>query len=75
MIVNPNTPVTDPHPIIFEWIDGQLVCSMVLKMDGVAGPSGLDVAAWKRLCTSFISAFSELCDTLAAVARQLSTQH
>ncbi len=72
-IVNPNTPVTDPHPIIFEQIDGQLIRSTVLKMDGSAGPSGLDAAAWKRLCTSFKSASSELCDSLAAVARRLST--
>ena len=42
-------------------------------MDGAAGPSGLDAAAWKRLCTSFKSASTELCDTLAAVARRLST--
>ena len=73
-IVSSNNPVTDPHPIIFEQIDGQLIRSTVLKMDGAAaGPSGLDAAAWKRLCTSFKSASSELCDTLAAVARRLST--
>ncbi len=72
-IVNSNPPVTDPHPIIFERIDGQLIRSTVLKMDGAAGPSGLDVAAWKRLCTSFKAVSSELCDTLAAVARRLST--
>ncbi len=69
-IVNSNPPVTDPHP---ERIDGQLIRSTVLKMDGAAGPSGLDAAAWKRLCTSFKAASSELCDTLAAVARRLST--
>ena len=68
-IVNSKTTVADPHPIIFEWIDGQLIRSMVLKMDGAAGPSGLDIAAWRQLCTSFTSASYELCDNLAAVAR------
>ena len=72
-IINPSTPVTDPHPIIFERIDGQLIRNTALKMDGAAGPSGLDAAAWKRLCSSFKSASNELCDTLAAVARRLST--
>ena len=72
-MVNPNTPATDPHPIIFERIDGQLIRNTVLRMDGAAGPSGLDAAAWKQLCTSFKSASTELCDTLAAVARRLST--
>ena len=40
---------------------------------GAAGTSGLDAAACKRLCTSFKSTSSELCDTLAAVARRRST--
>ena len=38
-LVNPNTPVTDPHSIIFERIDSQLIRSTVLKMNGAAGPS------------------------------------
>ena len=72
-LVNPNTPVTDPHPIIFERIDSQLIRSTVLKMNGAAGPLGLDTSAWKRMCTSFKSVSVELCDALAAVARRLST--
>ena len=40
-------------------------------MDGVAGPSGLDAAAWKQLCTSFKSASTDLCDALALTARQI----
>ena len=71
--MNPNIPATEPHPIIFERIDGQLIRSTALRMDGTAGPSGLDAAAWKRLCTSFKSASTGLCDNLAAVARRLST--
>ena len=37
---------------MFEVIDGKLIRSTVLKMDGAAGPSGLDATAWKRMCTS-----------------------
>ncbi len=44
-------------------------------MDGAAGPSCLDAAAWKRMCTSFKSASFELCDALAAVARHLTTNY
>ena len=69
-LVNPNTPVTDPHPIIFESIDSQLIRSTVLKMNGAAGPLGLDISAWKRMCTSFKSVSVELCDALAACSCQ-----
>ena len=34
-------------------------------MDGAAGPSGLDAAAWKRMCTS------DMCDSLASTARRI----
>ena len=40
-------------------------------MDGAAGPSGLDVAAWKRLCTSFKTASADLCNSLASTARRI----
>jgi len=41
-------------------------------MDGAAGPSVLDVASWKKLCTSFRGASNTLCDALSAVARRLA---
>ena len=72
-IVTPNIQLTEPHPIIFDKIDGQLIRSTALKMDGAAGPLGLDTAAWKRLCTSFKTASAELCNMLASVARRLCT--
>ena len=65
----------EPHPIIFEKIDGQLIRSMALRTDGAAGPSGMDAAAWKRLCSSFKTASTELCDALAVTARKLCSQH
>ena len=74
-LVDPDTQqqqTAEPHPIIFEKIDGQLIRSMALRTDGAAGPSGMDAAAWKRLCSSFST---ELCDALAATARKLCSQH
>ena len=47
---------------------------MALKTDGTAGPSGLDAAAWKRLCTSFKTASTDLCDALASTARKLCSR-
>ena len=40
-------PTSIPHPIIFEEIDGPLIKSIIQRMDGAAGPSGLN--AYKRL--------------------------
>ena len=44
-----------------------------MKTSGAAGPSGLDAAAWRRICTSFQRASSDLCVALSAVARRLCT--
>ena len=44
-----------------------------LHTDGAAGPSGLDAHAWRRLCTSFYSASSDLCHSLAKLAKRLCT--
>ena len=68
-------PITQPHPILFERIDGDLICSTALKTDGVAGPSGLDAAAWKGLCNSFKSASTDLGDAVAATARRICTSY
>ena len=31
----------EPHPVLFDQINGTLICSIVQKMDGAAGPPGL----------------------------------
>ena len=74
-ILLPESPTINPHPILYDEIDGDLINRTVLKMDGVAGPSGLDAAAWKRLCNSFKSSSSDLRDALAAVTRRLCTSY
>ena len=44
-------------------------------MDGAAGPSGLDAAAWKRMCTSFKTASADVCESLANTARRLCSEY
>ena len=64
-----------PHPVIYDSIDGRLIHTMALKTKGAAGPSGLDAYSWRRLCTSFKSASDSLCHSLAQVARRLCSTH
>ena len=71
----PDSQPPEPHPVMFEAIDGQLIRNTVLRMDGTAGPSGLDAAAWKRLCTSFKTASADLCESIASTARRLCSQY
>ena len=56
--------------ILFEQIDGLMIRSTALKTNGAAGPSGLDAAAWKRLCSSFQSSSADLCDAMASIAKR-----
>ena len=62
------------HPIIFDKIDGVLIRDKSLKCKGAAGPSGLDAYDWRRLCTGFHRSSCDLCNSLAAVARWMSTE-
>ena len=71
-VIDPNCPSQDPsHFILFDQLDGQMIRETALKTEGAAGPSGLDAAGWKRLCTSFQSASTDLCDALASTARRI----
>ena len=74
-LVELDSPLPEPHPIIFEVIDAQLICNTVLKIDGAAGPSGLDTAAWKCMCTSFKSASTDRCESVVSTARQLCSEY
>jgi len=62
-----------PHPIVFEELDGFCIRRAALKTGGAAGPSGLDAAAWRRMCTSFQRSSDDLFEALAGVARRLCT--
>ena len=62
-------PIGHP-PILFEKLDGEMIA---LRIEGSAGPSGVDSYEWRRFCTSFKRASSELCNSVAMVARRIST--
>ena len=44
-------------------------------MDGAAGPSGLDAASWKTLCSCYNSSSSDLCSAIASMATKLCSQY
>ena len=71
--ISDEPPVSELHPNIFEQIDGPLIRSTVLRMNGSAGPSSLDAKAWKCLCTLFHSASADLCASIANLIRRLCT--
>ena len=72
-ICGPGETTNESHPVFFDRIDGTFIRNTVLRMDGSAGPSGMDTAAWKRMCTSFRSHSSDLCDAIASLAKRMCT--
>ena len=52
------------HPIIFESINGEAIQRAALHTEGTAGPAG-----WRRMCTSFRKASSDLCNSISSVAK------
>ena len=65
----------DPHPVIFESLDANAIHSAALRVNGAAGPSGLDSHAWRCLCTSRKGASRDLCAALASVAVRVCTSY
>ena len=61
------------HPVIFESIDTGVIQSAAMHTTRSARPSGIDAHELRRLCTSFIGTSSELCNSLALVARRICT--
>ena len=72
-LIHPLTPTLEPHPVLFDRLDGEMIRSAVFRTEGGAGPSGVDSHAWKRMCTSFKRASSDLCNSVAMVARRICT--
>ena len=74
IFINPNTTtLRSCHPVIFDCLDGDLIHRTAVRIEGSAGPSGVDALGWRRLCNSFRTASSDLCHSLASVARRIST--
>ena len=70
----PSTP-QDVHPVTFDSIDANVIRSTALRTTGSAGPSGLDAHEWRRLCTAFKGTSTDLCNSLALVAKRLCTSY
>ena len=65
----------EPHPVILDLLDGEAIRTAALRIEGDAGPSGVDANGWRRLCIYFKSASSELCNSLALLARRFCTTY
>ena len=63
-----------PHPVIFQGITADSIREAALKVEGGAGPSGLDARDWRRLSTSFGMVSDELCRSLADFAKRLCSE-
>ena len=46
-----------------------------MHMESVTGPSGMDVSAWKKMCSSFSRKSEDLCDSIASIAKKLCTRY
>ena len=63
------------HPVAFAGISADAVQQTIQRMSGSAGPSGLDVSSWKRLCFSFSRASNDLCVAIAHLCKRLCTEY
>ena len=67
-------PLPQPHPVIFTALNRDVVRQAALRTHGAAGPSSMDAANWRKICTSFHSASDVLCDALVTCARRIATK-
>lgn len=65
----------DLHPVIYDSLEADAIRSAALKVNGAAGPSGLDAHGWRRLCTCFNGASRDLCVFLASVVRKICSSY
>jgi len=61
--------------VIFEGLDGAVIHNSCLKTEGATGPSGIGATGWRRMCTSFQSASTDLCSSLTYVAQQIAASY
>ena len=73
-VLDPSLQAPPVHAILFDQLDGVVIRNMALKGKGAAGPSGLNAADWRRLCTKFQGPSRDLCNLLALLARRISTE-
>jgi hypothetical protein len=70
-LIDPGRHPEDIHPVISDQITAHSIRWAALHTKWAAGPSALDAHQWRRLCTSFKSASSDLCHSLALMARRI----
>ena len=75
VLISPGVQPPEIHPVFFERLTSQSVRNAALRTQGSAGPSGVDAAGWKRICTAFHKQSSDLCAAITAVGRRISTQY
>ena len=63
------------HPVAFAGISADVIRQTIQRMSGSAGPSGLDISNWKRLCFSFSCASNDLCEAIALLCKRLCTEY
>ena len=63
------------HPVIIDNLDGKTIRETTLRIQGSAGPSGVDASGWRRMCTSFSRASSNLCNSITMMARRICTEY
>eukprot|EP00117_Sycon_ciliatum_P025674 scpid101616/ scgid21259/ len=61
-----------PHPILLAAITRDNIRRFALKVEGAAGPSGVDADIWQRMLTSFGKASGGLCDAIATCAIRIA---
>ena len=62
------------HPVLFDRLNGLTIRNAALRTQGSAGPSGVDSAGWRRMCTAFHWQSTDLCSAIAAVGRRFATE-
>ena len=63
------------HPVIFENLCGDSIRHAALHCQGAAGPSGMDAAGWRRMCTMYHGASKRLCNALAVATKRICTSY
>ena len=73
-MLDPGLKAPPVHAILFDQLDGVVIRNMALKCRGASGPFDLNAADWRRLCTKFQGPSRHLCNSLALLARRISTE-
>ena len=63
------------HPIRFDSLTSSPLRDTALHCEGSAGPSGLDSACWRRMCSSFNGASTNMCSALSGLAHLLASSN